>query len=130
VERPPGERIERHFEERFGYTELVRIAYLKKSGLERGQYKQIANYVMAQSEINVAIGNKPPKVYFAQLLEQCNGRNGRYGNIADLDALHQNLRMNCIPDDVASMSAEDYPAFLAARRALMAQKIETYFAGL
>src|SRR5205807_10111270 len=44
--------------------------YLKKSGLERGQYNQIANYVVAQSEINIAIGNKPPQTYFGQLLKQ------------------------------------------------------------
>ena len=31
-------------------------AYLKKYGLTRGQYNQIANYVVAQSEINIAIG--------------------------------------------------------------------------
>jgi len=29
--------------------------YLKKKGLERGQYNQIANYAIAQSEINIAI---------------------------------------------------------------------------
>ena len=47
--------------------------YLKKSGLARGLYNQIANYVVAQSEINIAIGNKQPQAYFAQLLEQCDG---------------------------------------------------------
>jgi hypothetical protein len=36
--------------------------YLKKNGLARGQYNQIANYVVAQSEINIAIGNKKPLV--------------------------------------------------------------------
>lgn len=45
--------------------------YLKKKGLNRGQYNQIANYVVAQSEINTAIGNKEPKTYFSQLKEQC-----------------------------------------------------------
>lgn len=43
--------------------------YLKKQGLARGQYNQIANYVVAQSEINIAIGNKEPRVYFSELLE-------------------------------------------------------------
>jgi hypothetical protein len=104
--------------------------FLKKNGLARGQYNQIANYVVAQSEINIAIGNKQPQVYFAQLLKQCDGGAKLYGNITDPAELRRNLRMNCIPEDVEKMSVEDYPAFLAARRTLMAQKIKTYFSGL
>jgi hypothetical protein len=38
--------------------------------------------------------------------------------------------MNCIPDDLEKMAVEDYAAFLAARRMLMAEKIKAYFAGL
>lgn len=102
-------------------------AYLKKNGLARGQYNQIANYVVAQSEINIGIGSKEPRIYFAQLREQCNGGAKRYGNISDLDELRHNMRMNCIPDGVEQMAAEDYQVFLAARRKLMAQKIKTYF---
>jgi hypothetical protein len=104
--------------------------YLKKSGISRGQYNQIANYVVTQSEINIAIGNKEPKVYFGQLLEQCQAGLKRYGNITDLDELRENLRMNCIPDGMEKMSVEDYAAFLAERRKLMAQKIKVYFQGL
>ncbi len=104
--------------------------YLKKSGLSRGQYNQIANYVVAQTEINIAIGNKQPQAYFAELLKQCNGGAKRYGNITDPDELARNLRMNCIPDELNKMGVEDYPAFLATRRTLMAQKIKAYFNGL
>lgn len=104
--------------------------YLKKNGLPRGQYNQIANYVVAQSEINIAIGNKEPSVYFSQMLDQCNGGPKRYGNITDLDALRENLRMNCVPGGVEEMTVEDYPAFLAERRKLMAQKIRSYFESL
>jgi len=57
--------------------------HLKKQGMKRGLYNQIANFVMAQSEINIAIGNNPPEKYFAELLEQCNGGKKRYGGIAD-----------------------------------------------
>lgn len=98
--------------------------FLKKQGLARGQYNQIANYVVAQSEINIAIGNKEPKAYFAELLKQCNGGKKRYGNITDPDELRENMKMNCIPEGIAEMSSEDYPAFLAARRTLMANKFE------
>lgn len=100
---------------------------LKRNGLPRGQYNQIANYVIAQSEINIAIGNKEPKVYFTQLLEQCQGGQKRYGNIADLAELRKNFSMNCIPDAMELKEISDYQAFLEIRRQLMAQKIRTYF---
>ena len=73
--------------------------FLKKNKINRGQYNQIANYVLAQTEINIAIGNKEPSVYFSHLMEQCNGGAKRYGNITDPDKLEENLRMNCIPQE-------------------------------
>jgi hypothetical protein len=85
---------------------------------------------VAQSEINIAIGNKEPMVYFGQLLEQCQGGRKRYGNITDLDALCNNLRMHCIPDGVEHMTVQDYPTFLTERRKLMAMKIRSYFESL
>jgi hypothetical protein len=104
--------------------------YLKKNGHTRGQYNQIANYVVAQSEINIAIGNKEPQVYFGQLLEQCQGGLKRYGNITDPDALCENLRVHYIPAGVEQMTVQDYPTFLTERRKLMAQKIQAYFESL
>lgn len=104
--------------------------FLKKNGLSRGQYNQIANYVVAQSEINISIGNKEPKVYFGQILEQCRGGRKKYGNICDPDKLKENLKMNCIPEGIKEMTIDDYPQFLAERRKLMAQKMKTYFMGL
>jgi hypothetical protein len=104
--------------------------YLKKAGISRGQYNQIANYVVAQTEINISIGNKEPRVYFAQIREQCQGGTKRYGNIDDLAELRDNYAMNCIPENVECMTTEDYPLFLAERRKLMAQKIKIYFQGL
>lgn len=103
---------------------------LKKSGLTRSQYNQIANYVVAQSEINIAIGGKEPKTYFSQLIEQCQGGFKRYGNITDPEELKKNFRMNCIPEGIEDMTVDDYPNFLAQRRVLIAQKIKTYFESL
>lgn len=40
---------------------------LKKAGLTRSQYNQIANYAYTQEEINIKIGNKPPNTYFADI---------------------------------------------------------------
>jgi hypothetical protein len=104
--------------------------YLKKQGLSRGQYNQIANYAVAQSEINIAIGKKEPSVYFAQLIDQNNGGKRLYGNITDPVELKDNFRANCIPNGLENMGFEEYPYFLAQRRKLMAQKIKKYFAGL
>jgi hypothetical protein len=104
--------------------------YLKRQGLSRGQYNQIANYAVAQSEINIAIGKKEPSVYFAQLIDQNNGGKRLYGNITDPVELKDNFRANCIPNGLENMGFEEYPYFLAQRRKLMAQKIKKYFAGL
>jgi len=101
--------------------------FLKKHGLQRGQYNQIANYVITQSEINIAIGNKEPKVYFSQMRAQCKGGPKIYGNIIDEEKLNENLRMNCIPECSENMDACDYNDFLLTRRKLMAQKIKEYF---
>jgi hypothetical protein len=104
--------------------------YLKRKGLTRGHYNQIANYLVAQTEINIAISNKEPAVYFGQLLEQCEGGVKRYGNITDMDELRENLRLHCIPTGIEQMTIEDYPAFLDERRKLMAQKMRVYFEAL
>ena len=101
--------------------------YLKKSGLGAKQYNQIANYVLAQSEINIAVGNKEPGTYMSEMLEQCHGGPKHYGNIDDEDTLRANLAMNCIPEGTESMTLSDYSAFLEARRRLMAQRIKIYF---
>ena len=41
--------------------------HLQRAGMTRSSYNQIANFVMAQSEINIAIGHKAPELYFAEL---------------------------------------------------------------
>jgi len=101
--------------------------YLKKHGFTRGRYNQIANYVMTQSEINIAIGAKPPKQYFNELLAQCNGGGLKYGGITTKDELYTNLKMNCIPLEIFDMDVQNYDEFLEKRRYLMAQKIKEYF---
>jgi len=104
--------------------------YLKKRGLKKGQYNQIANYVYMQSEINIQVGNKAPNVYFDELIEQCNGSGQKYGGIDDLQTLKENLTMNCIPDSIFSMDIDNYDEFLMQRRLLMAKKIKDYYHSL
>ncbi|WP_377807517.1 DUF262 domain-containing protein [Azospirillum sp. A29] len=103
---------------------------LKKQGLSRGRYNQIANFVVAQSEINIRISDKAPSVYFAELLSQCDSGKPHYGGIIELDVLKENLRMHCIPEAIFGALSDDYDGFLAARRSLMADKIKAYFAML
>lgn len=104
--------------------------YLKDKGLTSGTYNQIANYVIAQSEINIAIGAKAPLAYFDELRQQAHGGAARYGGITDHQEMLANLATNCIPAGVLEGDVPDYLGFLELRRHLMAQKIKTWFAGL
>ncbi len=100
--------------------------HLQRAGASRSSYNQIANFVMAQSEINIAIGDKAPEVYFAELREQVNGGSKRYGGITDAAELKSNLVMNCLPTSLLDGEPLDYDAFLVERRRLMAEKIRQW----
>ncbi len=104
--------------------------HLKKQGLSRGQYNQIANFVLAQNEINIAIGDKAPEVYFGELAEQARGGRHKYGGIDSEAEMRANFRMSCLPETLLDGEIPDYQELLEQRRALMAQKIETYFKAL
>jgi hypothetical protein len=105
-------------------------SHLKAQGLSRGRYNQIANFVLAQSEINIAIGAKAPEHYFRELAEQCAGGPRRYGGITDIAEMQTNLSMNCLPLSLLDGEIPAYDDFLAERRKLMAQKIKTWFTAL
>ena len=104
--------------------------YLKKEGFERGKYNQIANYVYMQQEVNIQIGDKSPEVYFEKVLNQCHDKELIYGGINDMNELHNNLKSNCIPESIFTMSIGNYEEFLIARRKLMAEKIKNYYHSL
>lgn len=104
--------------------------HLKKQGLSRSRYNQIANFVLAQSEINIAIGDKAPEVYFKEVAEQCNGGKKKYGGITNENEMHANFRMSCLPEDLLDGEIPAYDDFLEQRRKLMAQKIKKYFESL
>ncbi len=104
--------------------------YLKKAGLGRRHYNQIANMVYMQTEINIGIGKKAPSVYFAEVLDQVDGGRKRYGNIDRHDTLLANLRMHALPDDVVGMTVDDYDVFLQRRRELISGKMRAFYEGL
>jgi hypothetical protein len=101
--------------------------YLKKNGLQRERYNQIANYVKMQSEINIAIKDRSPKEYFSEILDNCRNGFSKYGAIVDLDELKENFVSHCIPDGIENWNFNDYNDFLAERRKLISGKIKNYY---
>lgn len=105
--------------------------WLKKvHQLSRGSYNQIANFVIAQSEINIAIGDQPPDEYFKTIAKQCNGKKAKYGGIDDLSEMKKNFRTNCLPESLLDGEIPNYEDFLKQRRQLMAQRMKTWFQSL
>jgi len=101
--------------------------YLKQQGLARGRYNQIANFVLTQSEINIAIGDRAPAAYLHDLAEQCAGGAKKYGGISDLEEMRSNFRMNSMPESLLAGEVPEYEDFLQERRNLMGRKIKTWF---
>jgi hypothetical protein len=104
--------------------------FLKRNGLDRGKYNQIANYVYMQSEINIKVGNKPPKDYFGLITQHIEQENLLVSGIANHQELLENLKANCVPTEIIEMGIEDYQEFLVMRRKLMSQKIKEYYFSL
>lgn len=101
--------------------------YLKKNGLDRGKYNQIANYVYMQSEINIKVGNKPPQEYFEMIKQQMIEGKRQVSGISTENDLFENLKMNCVPAEIINMSFDDYSDFLDLRRKQMALKMRDYY---
>jgi hypothetical protein len=104
--------------------------HLKKAGLPRGRYNQIANFVLAQSEINIAIGDRAPEDYFSKLADQASGGQKRYGGITSMEEMRANLRAHCIDPSVLDGTLPTYDDFLDQRRGLLAEKIRTWYQSL
>lgn len=104
--------------------------YLKKNGLDRGKYNQIANYAFMQSEINIKVGSKSPKEYFELISTQMQERDLQVTGISTQEDLLQNLEMNCVPFSIDNMSIQHYNDFLYERRRMMANKIKNYYFSL
>jgi hypothetical protein len=105
-------------------------SYLKSNNKSRGDYNQIANYVLMQQEINIAIGAKSPNIYFKELKEQCQGGKLKYGAINTLEELNLNLKTHCIPESIFDATIDGYDQFLTERRNLMAAKMREYYNAL
>lgn len=106
-------------------------AYLKRNGIDsQTKYNQVANYTYLDTQVNKAISDDAPLVYFGKILNQCETKVVEIGNIVEREELSENLKENAIPENVASMTADDYDAFLFERRKMMAAMIEKYYKSL
>lgn len=106
-------------------------AYLKNNGVEeKGRYNQVANFTYLDTQVNKAVSDDAPNVYFGKAIEQFENGNIAFGNIASKEDLEENLRENAIPIDVVKMTVEDFDDFLKKRRINMAKLIETYYKNL
>ena len=54
----------------------------------------------------------------------------KFGNISETALLIENLKTNCIPENIVFMDASHYEDFLLERRKLMAKKIKDYYYSL
>lgn len=106
-------------------------AYLKRNGITtKTKYNQVANYIYIDTQINKAIQDDSPAVYFARVKQQCEDKQIVLGNISDEKLLAVNLAENCVPSNIASMDVTSYDDFLIERRKMMAALIEKYYKGL
>lgn len=106
-------------------------AYLKSNGVDnKTKYNQVANYIYLDTQVNKAISDDAPCVYFTRAKQQCETKEIVLGNISDAELLASNLAENCIPSSIDTMDVSSYDAFLLERRKMMAALIERYYKGL
>lgn len=101
---------------------------MKSNGVDvKSKYNQVANFTYLDTQVNKAISDDAPNVYFGKILAQCESGILNIGNITDKEKLMSNLAQNAIPENIVNMTVEDYDRFLIERRKLMAATIEKYY---
>lgn len=100
---------------------------MKSKGFKKSEYNQEGNYAYLDTQVNKAIGKKPPKEYFGLAKKQCETKVIEIGSITDYDRLLKSMKTNCVPETVFDMEEKDYHSFLDQRRKLMAKKIRKYY---
>lgn len=102
--------------------------YLIKNNIsEKNKYNQIANFTYLDPQINKAIGDDAPGVYFKKALDAAEQGQSIYGDIATKEELLANMELNGIPIEAAGWFYPDYDTFLTSRRLNMAKKIREYY---
>ena len=80
------------------------------------KYNQVANYIYLDTQVNKAISDDALATYFAKVKEQCETKDIVFGNIAEKEILTENLKENCIPNNILEMTVKNYDDFLRERR--------------
>ncbi|MDN8617289.1 GmrSD restriction endonuclease domain-containing protein [Variovorax ginsengisoli] len=110
---------------------IVPKDYLQKNGYpDRGDYNQVANFVLTETSINISISNKSPSTYMRQVDTQIKSGVLNLGEITDADDLARNLVENAVPVRLSTVDASSYKGFLVERRKLMAATIRDYYQAL
>lgn len=105
--------------------------HLIKNGYpKQDDYNQVANFVLTETAINIAIKDYPPKEYMSWITAQINSGKLKLGEIISQKDLEANLEENAIPTFINEVNSDNYLAFLEARRKLIAQKIREYYESL
>lgn len=98
--------------------------YLQENNFnDRNVYNQIANYVYLDKPLNVKIGKKAPNDYFKRAYKKSESNEC----FPSPKELKNNLKTNCIPENIINWDVNNYNEFLLERRKLMAQKIKKYY---
>lgn len=110
---------------------IVPKDYLQKNGYpDRGDYNQVANFVLTETSINISISNKSPSTYMAEVDTQIKSGVLTLGEITDAEDLARNLVENAVPLQLSTADASSYKEFLVERRKLMAATIRDYYQAL
>lgn len=105
--------------------------YLGKSGTrDRSEINQVANYVLAETAINIALSNHAPVDYMSMMANQVHSGQRRIGEIVSQDSLDRSLSENAMPESLWVGTASTYRDFLVERRLLMALKLRDYYQSL
>ena len=105
--------------------------YLVDNGFDKNQYNQVANYAYLDTPINIKIGKKAPNVYFKEALDAINStEDTSFKSIKSEEEFFQNLKDNCIPNDILEMDYTRYQEFLEGRRTMMTALVKTYYYNL
>ncbi len=78
---------------------IVPKDYLQRNGYpDRGDYNQVANFVLTETSINISISNNSPATYMADVDAQINDKVLRLGEITeaeDLAATSKRMQSRC-----------------------------------
>jgi hypothetical protein len=110
---------------------IVPKDYLRKNGYpDPSDYNQVANFVLAETPINIRISNRSPELYMAEIEQQIAAGKLTLGEIDDRLDLTRNLVENALPENLVFVTAASYPEFLSSRRKLMSAYIQEYYMSL